>query len=381
MAAGIALLAAAVWWVVRAPVVPKAVAAAPELAIDLPSANAKAGSSASAALAVAPRHAASSAASASDGTKDVERCGDEQRPEYGFIPKGPLQIWVQTKPGGLGYAAAQTRIDAALRASADPFDRAVSDMLNVGDSRSPAGALDAVVQDALASSDPRIYSLAMHACLDADARSDPLIGGPAPPQSCKSLDARQWASIDPGNGVPWTEIYLQAGKAGDAAAEADAIAHLAAATRFDDRPDIAAAAVLRNARANPNDAAAANDLAQRGLWLNHYGGMPALKCQSALGHDAALTAQCEAIATTMFEHSDSIQLRSRGASLTFYATGDSSRRDISHAEFERATAHGKELASASQCSQERARMKEILRGAQVGEVEARQESTKPPAKP
>ena len=380
MAVAIALLAVAGWWVLRSPF-STAVAEAPNVAIDLRPANAKAESSPWATLAVASTHAASSAASASDGTKDIERCGEEQRPEYGVTPRGPFQIQVQTKPGGLGYAAAQARIDAALRASADPFDRAVSDMLNVGDSRSPAGALDTVVQDALGSSDPRIYSLAMHACSDADARSDPLIGGPVPPQSCKSLDERQWASIDPGNGVPWAAIYLQAYEARDGAAEAEAMAHLVAADHFDDRPDIAAAAVLRKAPPNPDDVAAASDLAQRALWLNHYASMPASQCKSALGHDAALTAQCEAIATTMFEHSDSISLRNRGAWLTFYATGNSSRRDISHAEFERATAYERELEGSSQCSRERARMKELLRAAQVGEVEARRESMKPPGKP
>jgi hypothetical protein len=377
VAAAIALLVVAGWWVVRAPFVTKAVAAAPDIAIELPPANAKADPGASATLAAAP----TPAASVPDVSKDTERCGDEQRPEYGVTPRGPFQIQVQTKPGGLGYAAAQARIDAALRASADPFDHAVSDMLNVGDSRSPAAAVDAVAQDALASSDPRIYSLAMHACLDADARSGDLIGGPPPPQSCQSLNARQWTSIDPGNGVPWLLVYMNANSAEDAAAKADAMAHLVAATRFDDRPDIAAAAVLRKASPDPNDAAAANDLANRGLWMNHLTFIPRSDCQSALGHDVALTTQCEAVATTMFEHSDSIGLRNRGAWLTFYATGDSSRRDISHAEFERGTAHDKELAMTSQCSQERAQMKELLRVAQVGEVQARQESMKPPAKP
>ena len=378
--AGLALLVVVGWWVVRAPFGPK-VAAGPDMTIDPLPASAPAESSASATLAAAPTHATASAGVASEGPKDVERCGDEQRPEYGVVPRGPFQIQVQTKPGGLGYAAAQTRIDAALRASADPFDRAVSDMLNVGDSRSPAGAVDAVAQDALASSDPRIYSLAMHACLDADARSGDLIGGPPPPQSCQSLNARQWTSIDPGNGVPWLLVYMQANLAKDAAAKADAMAHLVAATRFDDRPDIAAAAVLRNAPPNPDAAAAVDDLAQRGLWMNHFYFMPTSDCKSALGHDAALTAQCEAIATTMFDHSDSSALRGRGALLTFYAAGDSSRRDITRAELERSMAYEKSLSNTSPCSQARVQMKELLRAAQVGEVQARQESMKPSAKP
>ena len=383
MAAGIALLAMVGWWLGRGPVIPKAVAvaAAPVVTVDPALTPAKLESRALARTAAASTNGASAAASASDGLADRERCGDEQRPQYGVTHQGPLQILVQTKPGGLGYAAAQARIDAALRASADPFELAVSDMLNVGDSRSPAGAVDAVVQAALASSDPRIYSLAMHACVDADARSGPPIGGPPPPQSCKSLSARQWAGIDLGNGVPWLVVYAEANQAGDAAAKADAMDHLAAAVRFDDRPDIAAAAVLRNASPNPADAAAASDLADRGLWLNHFDFMPRSDCESARGRDAALTAQCEAIATTMFDHSDSTGLRNRGASLTFYATGDSSRRDISRAELERARAYQQQLANTSQCSQERARMKELSRGAQVGEVEARRESMKRNATP
>ena len=381
MAAAIALFVVAGWWVVRAPFVARAVAAVPDIAIELPPASAPADSSASATLTTEATHAAASVVDASAGPKDIERCGDEQRPEYGTVPRGPFQIQVQTKPGGLGYAAAQAHIDAVLRASADPFDRAVSDMLNVGDIRSPDGAVDAVAQAALASSDPRIYSLAMHACLDADARSGPLIGGPAPPPSCKSLNARQWASIDPGNGVPWLLIYTQANAAGDASAKADAMAHLVAATSFDDRPDIAAAAVLRSAPPNPDSAAAVDDLAQRGLWMNNFFFMPTSDCRSASGRDAALSAQCEAIATTMFDHSDSHALRARGALLTFHTTGDSSRRDIARAELERSMAYDKSLSNTSPCSQARVQMKELLRAAQVGEVQARQESMKLPAKP
>ncbi len=381
VAAAIALLAVAGWWVVRAPFVPKAVAAAPDVAIDQPPADARAESSPAVTLAAPPTHAASSGASASDDTKDIERCGDEQRPEYGEVPRGPFQIHVQTKPGGLGYAAAQTRVDAALRASADPFDRAVSDMLNVGDIRSAAGAVDAVAQDAIASSDPRIYSLAMHACIDADARSGPLFGGPDPPQSCKSLNARQWAGIDPGNGVPWLLIYAQANSDGDVPAKADAMSHLVAATRFDDRPDIAAAAVLRDAPPDPDAAAAVDDLAQRGLWMNHFYFMPTSDCKSAAGRDPDLTARCEAIATTMFDHSDSQALRARGALLTFYTTGDSSRRDIARAERERSMAYEKSLSNASPCSQARVQMNELMRASQVGEVQARLESMELSAKP
>lgn len=316
-----------------------------------------------------------------DHPADAVRCGEEQRPEYDVIPKGPLQVIVQTRPAGLAYKAAQARIDMALRASADPFDRAVADLLNVGDMRTAPGAVDAVIQDALASSDPRIYSLAAHACVDAEARSGPLIDGPPPPASCQSLNPRYWASIDPDNGVPWTLVYEEARVAGDAAAKVDAVAHLAAATRFEDRPFIAAAAVLKRASANPDEVAALDDLAERGLWLNHFVQMPVSECRSASSVDFPFRAQCETIATTMFDHSDLAYLRARGATLTLYTTGNSSRRDVVRSEGQLAAARDKAMESSSPCSQTLDKMRQLLRGAQVGEVQARVEAGKRPTRP
>lgn len=375
---GVALLAAAGWWVLCAPLVEEP----REIGLDSQATRA-AREPAASALDGRVEVAKSMAPSAPRRASNGDRCGDDQRPEYTLMPmpEGPLLMPVVTKPAALGYAAAQARIDAALRSSPDPFDRAVADLLNVGDMRTPAGALDALVQDAGTSTDPRAYSLALNACADSDARSGTPVGGPPPPPSCASLNARRWAQLDPGNGVPWLAIFQQARAMRDAAAQEDALAHLTAADRFDGHLYAAAGAVLRRASGDPTDGAATDDLATRTIALNPVRSTLAGMCRRESIVDAAQLAQCESIANTMFEHSDEQGLRAQGAYLTFVSSGDSGRLDLARAERERIESRAKVEAATSPCNAQSVEMKRLLRSAQVGEVEAMREAASASATP
>ena len=107
--------------------------------------------------------AESLAASAPDKLVAKEDCGVGDGPQFSK-PTAPEESPVQTAGASQRYLNAQARMDATLRASADPLDRAVADLVNVGDMRSETGADEAVVQQAAASTDPRLFALGFGLC-------------------------------------------------------------------------------------------------------------------------------------------------------------------------------------------------------------------------
>lgn len=343
--------------------------------------SAKAGDSQASAAAAATLTSASAPAASGE-----ERCGDEDAPRVtqGEIRDGVI-VADQTKSAGPGWTVTQARIDAALRGSADPFDRAVADLVNVGNMRTPAGALDALVQDATASSDARVYSIAFRACYAA-AHMSPIFKTPAPPPSCNSLTARRWAALDPGNGVPWLWVVDQAGENEDPQAQRDALARLASATRFDDRAQEMEAAVLMHAPSDGANDVATYDLAAKAWQSLSPSGLftPIVSlCQAHAGGDAAVENQCATIATTMFEHSDSWALRFSGASLTAHVNGDETRRKAARAERAALSSRAFKNASPSpsRCGFLRSEMKRMLREGQIGDVAALREAAGMPSKP
>ena len=388
----LALLVTGAWWAVRGPTVQKPVADVPEIDLDAalnrdrqrvrsvtPGDSPTSG-------AAAPVLASVSAPASSAATE--ERCGDEDAPRVtpGEIRDGVI-VADQTKSAGPGWTATQARIDAALRGSADPFDRAVADLVNVGNMRTPAGALDALVRDAVASSDARVYSLAFRACYAA-AHTSPIFKTPAPPSSCNALTARRWATLDSDNGVPWLWVLDQAGEDKDLQAQWDALTHLATVTRFDGHAQEMEAAVLTHAPADGANEVATFDMAAqawRSLWPS--GLFPTLisLCQAHAGGDVAVENQCTTIATTMFEHSDSWALRFSGASLTAHVSGDETQRKAARAEraalSAQAIKNSSPSPSPSRCNFLRSEMKRMLREGQIGDVAALREAAGPPAKP
>jgi hypothetical protein len=382
------------WWALRAPAVERpAVATPPDPDLETPAGRARL----DAVLALAkmpddPWTFAQSirAASAASGTDDRKaRCGEDEVPVYGepvadadgFV-RAPAEV---TRPGGVGYTGARRRIDAALRASGDPFDRSVADWLNVDDLRTPSGRVDALVQDALGSSDARSYALAVEVCTDLGNDAMPLSGLPAWWQSpsCGRLDTGEWARRDPGNAVPWLFALTFADRAGDPAGQREALRRMATSTRFDVGFGAGSAAVARVKLMSDADLAGQADLAVQAIGVNGsqpYGPLTQ-RCRDQAAGDRELAVLCDAISDVMFDRSDGLITRAIGGSLHKLATGDPSRLDQAHREQQERSSHWSPNTGFSPCGATRAMMQRFVRVGQVGEAAAAKEEMSKPVPP
>jgi len=86
---------------------------------------------------------------------------------------------------------------------------------------------DQLVQLALGTRDAEVYALAYGVC-EMQGREDVN-------SSCQMLSAERWASLDPGNGVPWLAVAERAKARGDRAAVAEALHRVGLATSMDGR--------------------------------------------------------------------------------------------------------------------------------------------------
>ena len=382
------------WWTLRAPAVERPVTATPpDPDIETPAGRARL----DAVLALAkmpddPWTFAQSirAASAASGTDDRKaRCGEDEVPVYGepvADADGIVRALAEvTRPGGVGYTGARRRIDAALRASGDPFDRSVADWLNVDDLRTPSGRVDALVQDALGSSDARSYALAVEVCTNLGNDAMPLSGLPAWWQSpsCGRLDTGEWARRDPGNAVPWLFALTFADRAGDPAGQREALRRMATSTRFDVGFGAGSAAVARVKSMSDADLAGQADLAVQAIGVN--GSQPyaplTQRCRDQAGGDRELATLCDAISDVMFDHSDGLMTRAVGGSLHKLATGDPSRLDQAHREQQERASHWSPNTGFSPCGATRAMMQRFVRVGQVGEAAAAKEELSKPVPP
>ena len=370
----LALLAVAAtlgaWWLVRAPGLERhAVAAPPAIDIDPPAMRARR----EAALAVATMgddpwtFAESLAGSAPAASAARDDCGVEGRPRFADAID-PDQDPVQTSGSSPRYAAAQARVDAALRSSADPLDRTVADLLNVGGMRSEAGRDEAVAQQALATTDARVYSLAYRVCRASRT----------PVPSCASISLDRWAELDADNGIPWMAMLDRARAQGDAAQARSALAHLASATRFDTYWGSAPGAVAALARKDDPDVAAIDDLALqagsvRQVGLAIGGGALMAMCRNQAGGDGSLAQTCRSISDVMFAHSDNLDSEFLSGLLLERTTGDASRHDVVQAERAFAASHWSPGTGFSECGALRDSLAAIVQAAKVGQVEAMRE--------
>jgi len=314
------------------------------------------------------------------------RCGVDQAPVYADpVPEedGGIRGWpVLTKPAGVGYIGAQRRVDAALRATGDPFDAGVADALNVGDLRTPDDRLAAVVQDAMAGDDPRLYALAFSVCNGVEMVAAPGMPG-APPaageagrRSCARLDPQRWAARDPGNAVPWLYALGRADAAGDRDSQREALRQLGTTSRFQMSFGAAAAAVARVQPASDDDLAGQTVLVMQAvpfqLWPPFSG--ITIRCKDKAGGDAAMVATCEHVADVLFDHSDGMMPRAVGASIHKLATGDGTRLDRAHAEHkalaEKWGTQVAEEADSPTCEHARHFLRHFILVGKVGEVEA-----------
>ncbi len=369
------LLAAGVWWLVRGPAAVR-VAEAPPPEIDIDSPATRAQREAAIALATMPddpwTFAESLAASAPGKAAEPEKenCGMADAPQFAKT-ESTDQDPTLTRGAAPRYLAAQARIDAALRASADPLDRATADLVNAGGLRTEAGADEAAVQQAVVSTDPRVVALGYAIC----QRTPPV------PSACAGLTAERWAQEDAGNGMPWIDLLAQARARGDAAGVQDAMAHLAASTRFDMRFFAAPGAVAHHLPEDSRDLAAGNDLVVRAVGRAAALPFPAFQplletCRDHAGGDEQRTRQCLAIGDTMYAHSDTLIPFVMSGALLAQTTGDESRRTLIKAEREVFAAHWSPATGLSECGTLRDMAHKLSRNAEIGEVEAMREESR-----
>lgn len=326
-----------------------------------------------------------------DAASAPARCGEDQLPVYktpepeadgmikpeepvpdadGVVRHRPGEI----KPAGVGFTGAQRRIDAALRATGDPFDRSVADWLNVDGLRTPVLQLDALVQDALVGNDAPSYALAVEAC------SDPFVGftsGQPRPTSpaCSRVSIDEWVRRDPGNGLPWLYALQAADAAGDRAAQDEAMRRMASAARFDLHWGAGPAAVARLRMASDADLAAQVDLAMRAMSMSPMPSWGAVvqRCRDGAGGDHELAQRCDAIGAAMFDHSDTLIARALGARIHQHATGDPSRVEQARRERAALGASPHDAPEPAPCASARALLQHLVRIATVGELAAARE--------
>ncbi len=373
MAVGVALLLAVGWWVLRAPAIERqSVAPPPDIDIDPPAMRAR--REAALALAMMPddpwSFAESLAASAPAKGAEKEDCGIAEGPQYSK-QTSPDDAPVQTAGASPRHLNAQARIDAALRSSADPLDRAVADLINVGGMRSGAGRDEAVVQQAAVTIDPRLYAVGFGLCHAALA--------PAP--SCGSISLDRWLELDSGNGIPWLWALARAQEHGDDPAVRAAMSHLASATRFDVRYASVVGAIARRVPQDDPDLAAVDELAVKAAGDAAAMPFPSFQplfmtCRRQAGGDVALAQQCRTISDVMFDHSDTLVVQGMSGTLLWQTTGDGSRRDVIVAERAVAEARWSPATGFSECHEMRDSLKLLLRRAEVGDVEAMREQAR-----
>ena len=293
--------------------------------------------------------AAATSATASDTRDEQLRCGEDQLPQYrtpepdanGTIsleppvpdPDGIVRhLPGEIKASGVGYTGAMRCIDAGLRSSTDPFDRAMADWLDLDMMYTPTARLDALTQNAAAVSDPRTYALAYETCNAVDAMRPVGTLMPSAALGCGRLSAVEWAQLDPGNGVPWLYALGRANGSGDEAAQREAIGHLAASSRFQTHPYAGAAAIARLTLPGDADLTAQLLAATKGVAILS----PPFQSLMSVCHDRAssgdgnLAATCAQVAGMMFEHSDSVLTRVIGGALHKQLTGDATWVDRAH---------------------------------------------------
>jgi hypothetical protein len=366
------------WWIPRPPAAPAAID--PPIDLEMPAERARLDAATSLArMPDDPWTFAESIPAAPAASAAKQQCGEDELPEVTSIPdadgvqRRPPQ---ETRPGGAGYMGATRRVDAALRASADPFDRAVADALNIGGVLTPAARIDALVQGATTTTDPRIYGLAYRACRLAGEEGQRGSAGEAR-GSCSRLDAREWARRDPGNALPWLYVLDQATANGDKAGQREALQQMAAASRFDDRSHAAAGAVAEMKIASDGDLAAQASLASQALGMSLGQALPALPlnnaCRARAGGDVDRAKLCESIGDVMFDHSDSMLVRALGGAIHAQVTGDESRRAQAQKESIAMGDHWTPATGFSACGLDREVLRRFRRMGKLGEVAAMKE--------
>lgn len=381
-------------WLVAAPLRATPVREAPDA--DIETAEGRARLRALIALATMPDlpavspAAVSAASAASAAPEDPASCGEDQVATYregapidegdaGRMPprdpdgvvRGPGG---ELKPPGAGFTGAMHRLDASLRASADPYDRTAADWLDLGEVfQTPDARLDAVIEDALATEDPRAYALAFQTC---SLRDDAVFGSTGMAlgsPNCARLSVAGWARVDPGNALPWLYELHRADKAGDPTAQHEALERMAVSSRFDVRIQALPAAVARLSIQGKTDLAAQKDAALIAMSNAYFVAFPAYsdltqRCKGAALDDPVRVDECTRIAKLMFDHSDGFLAQAIGGSLHRLVTGDASWLERAHQDQHLAVAQYSGDDESVPCARERQLLNHFVHLGDVGEM-------------
>jgi hypothetical protein len=222
-----------------------------------------------------------------------------------------------TPPPNPALIAARQRIEANLRSSADPYANAVAVWLAAPGDDDTDGRLAAERKLKLAAlaantRDPRIYALALRSCW---RRTD---------DSCASLNARQWAALDPGNAMPWTLLMDEAAEREDPSGVHESMFHITKSTRIDEGDYTPVGAIIDAAGDDAANLAAAFTMSidAIGIAAAQVGPFAVSACRYATPANANVWQQCAAMLDLLENHSDSPALRMIGASLDRRITGN-----------------------------------------------------------
>ena len=171
-----------------------------------------------------------------------------------------------------------------------------------------AQAREAIARAALASSDPKVYALALNVC--STHREG----------TCQMLGARQLARLDPGNASPWLQILDDATARRDVGAQTEALYRIANAERNEFGAFAVAGAVLKVAPTDDRSALASFAMAVTAVgveaaWaLRGYQAVGQL-CRVDALRDANRAQVCAGVASVLAERSDRMIARYIGAAI------------------------------------------------------------------
>lgn len=302
LAAGVLLLMALLWW-------------APRRVGDLPAADQES------AAAPAPSIAASSQAPLPETQRDAAvipaRQGEQRLPEVDEIEVCG-GAWVKVQADGVLDQAdldratrlphPRERIVAAMRADSGDLSQAAALWLTLMSAGADGNrALDALVQKALSSSDPKAYALAFNSC-GGERRST---------GACAMLSAAQWARLDPGNLSPWLAMLTDARARQDRAAEDEALHRMATARRSELGTFLLPGLVVNAAPADDASVLAAWAMADEMIGAASAWHLPGYQhligaCKGVALRDANRRQTCAAIAEVLSEHADTVLERRFG---------------------------------------------------------------------
>jgi hypothetical protein len=159
-----------------------------------------------------------------------------------------------------------------------------------------------LVDTATATTDPRVYAMAMRLCRPFHV---------GPPPSCSRLSLAQWARLDPANAAVWLELFEDATSRRDTPAANEALHRMATATSFDSRYGLVAGAVVAHAPNDDRSALPAFTLAVEVVGLEAAFWLPGLQslvaaCGGTALDDTNRRETCSRVAELMAEATDTL---------------------------------------------------------------------------